>query len=228
MSRALDLIRNRLSRLGRRTRWTFAILAGTVALAVLPSFLIDEPLRRSVEGQMNARLTGDSVRLTGKFMGSGDGAVTARFRPEKKGPDFDVNLSLENTDLRTLNDVLRAYGKFDVAAGTFSLFSEIAVKDNRIEGYVKPLFRNVDVYDPVQDRDKSLGRKLYEKVVEGASKLLKNAPRKEVATVATISGPVEDVKAHTVEVVVKLLQNAFFKAILPGFDEQVRLTGRHK
>jgi hypothetical protein len=82
------------------------------------------------------------------------------------------------------------------------------------------------VYDPVQDRDKSLARKLYEKVVEGASKLLKNAPRKEVPTVASIFGPVEDVMAHTVEVVVKLLQNAFFKAILPGFDEQVRLTGR--
>ena len=168
------------------------------------------------------------AKLTGKFMGSGAGAVTARFRPEKNGPDFDVNLSLENTDLRTLNDVLRAYGKFDVAAGTFSLFSELKVKDNRIEGYVKPLFANLDVYDPAQDRDKSLGRKIYEKVVEGASKLLKNAPRKEVATVATISGPVEDVKAHTLEVVGKLLQNAFFKAILPGFDEQVRLTGRRK
>jgi len=166
------------------------------------------------------------AKLTGKFMDSGAAAVTATFRPEKKGPDFDLNLSLENTDLRTLNDVLRAYGKFDVAAGTFSLFSEIAVKDNRVEGYVKPLFSNLDVYDPVQDADKSLGRKIYEKVVEGVSKLLKNAPRKEVATVASISGPVEDVKAHTVEVVVKLLQNAFFKAILPGFDEQVRLTGR--
>jgi hypothetical protein len=135
-------------------------------------------------------------------------------------------MSLENTDLRTLNDVLRAYGKFDVAAGTFSLFSELKVKDNRVEGYVKPLFANLDVYNPAQDRDKSLGQKIYEKVVEGASKLLKNSPRKEVATVATISGPVEDVKAHTMEVVVKLLQNAFFKAILPGFDEQVRLTGR--
>jgi hypothetical protein len=165
------------------------------------------------------------AKLTGKFMGSGNGAVTARFRPEKKGPDFDVNLSLENTDLRTLNDVLRAYGKFDVAAGNFSLFSEIAVKNNRVEGYVKPLFSNVDVYEPAQDRDKSLGRKSTRRSW-GASKLLKNAPRKEVATVATISGPVEDVKAHTVEVVVKLLQNAFFKAILPGFDEQVRLTGR--
>ena len=100
------------------------------------------------------------------------------------------------------------------------------MKDNRIEGYVKPLFSNLNVYDPAQDRDKSLARKLYEKVVEGASKVLKNAPRKEVATMATISGPVEDTKANTIEVVIKLLQNAFFKAILPGFDEQVRLAGR--
>ena len=63
MSRIFNLMRDRLSRLGRRTRWTFGILAGVIALAVLLSFLIDEPLRRSVEGQMNARLTGYSVSI---------------------------------------------------------------------------------------------------------------------------------------------------------------------
>ena len=108
------------------------------------------------------------AKLTGKFMGSGNGAGDGHLPAREDGPDFDVNLSVENTDLRTMNDVLRAYGKFDVAAGTFSLFSEIDVKNNRIEGYVKPLFSNLDIYDPEQDREKSLGRKLYEKVVEGA------------------------------------------------------------
>lgn len=63
MSRVSDLMRSRLPRFGRRTRWTVAILAVAVALAVLLSFLIDEPLRRSVEGQMNARLTGYSVSI---------------------------------------------------------------------------------------------------------------------------------------------------------------------
>ena len=58
MSRVFDLTRNRLSRLSRRTWWTIAIFGCTIVLAVLLSFLIDEPLRRSVEGQMNARLTG--------------------------------------------------------------------------------------------------------------------------------------------------------------------------
>ncbi len=124
--------------------------------------------------------------------------------------------------MRTMNDMLRAYGKFDVAAGTFSVYSEIKVKNGPVEGYVKPLFSGLDVYDPAQDRDKNLGRKLYEKVVEGVGNLFKNVPRNEVATVASISGPLENVKVNTLEVIVKLVQNVFFKAILPGFDREVK------
>jgi hypothetical protein len=57
--------------------------------------------------------------------------IRSRERDYPSGIQVDaVVLSLENTDLRTLNDVLRAYGKFDVAAGTFSPFSEFKVKDN--------------------------------------------------------------------------------------------------
>ncbi len=32
-----------------------------------------------------------------------------------------------------------------------------------IDGYVKPLFRNVSVYDAKQDQEKSLPRRLYER-----------------------------------------------------------------
>ena len=40
------------------------------------------------------------------------------------------------------------------SAGTFSVYSEVRVKDRRIEGYVKPLFSGLDVYHPDQDREK--------------------------------------------------------------------------
>src|SRR5687767_9204486 len=56
-------MRDRFSRLGQRGRWTVAIFAAAVVVAVLLSYLIDEPLRRSVEGQMNARLTGYHVSI---------------------------------------------------------------------------------------------------------------------------------------------------------------------
>jgi len=39
--------------------------------------------------------------------------------------------------------------------------------------------------------------------------------------VATLSGPVGDPESNTWEVVVRLIQNAFFRAILPGFDREL-------
>ena len=40
-----------------------------------------------------------------------------------------MRMAIEATDLRTMNDMLRAYGKFDVVAGIFSFYSELAVKN---------------------------------------------------------------------------------------------------
>ena len=51
---------------------------------------------------------------------------------------------------------------------------------------------------------------------------MKNDPRKEVATEVDISGPVENPSGSTLQAIVKLIQNAFFRAILPGFEREVR------
>jgi hypothetical protein len=79
----------------------------------------------------------------------------------------------------------------------------------------------MDVYDSRQDRDKSLFRKLYEGLIGGLSALLTNTPRQEVATQTTVSGDIESPQTSTWETVVRLIQNAFFKAILPGFERQI-------
>ena len=79
----------------------------------------------------------------------------------------------------------------------------------------------MDVYDARQDRDKSLFRKFYEGLIGGLSSLLSNTPRQEVATQTTVSGDIESPQTSTWETVVRLIQNAFFKAILPGFERQV-------
>jgi hypothetical protein len=157
----------------------------------------------------------------GKFMGNGPTQINFTFRPETKCPDFNITLRTEDTDMRTMNDLFRAYGNFDVAGGVFSLFSEIKVRQGKIEGYVKPLFRDMDVYDERQDREKSVFRKLYEGLVGGIAGLLQNRPREEVATQTSISGDIESPQTSTWETVLRLVQNAFFKAILPGFDREV-------
>jgi hypothetical protein len=158
------------------------------------------------------------VKLTGKFMGSGPTVVTGTFRPEKPRPDFDLAVKIIGTDATALNNILRAYGDVDAHRGKFAFFSELTVKNNRIDGYVKPLMRDVEVYDPDKDQDKALSQKIYRSVVGGVLSILENRPRDEVATTSDVSGPVENPQADTWQIIGKLVQNAFFKAILPGFE----------
>jgi hypothetical protein len=80
----------------------------------------------------------------------------------------------EDTDIRALNPLLRAYGKFDVVQGGFSVYTEMRVKDRTVQGYVKPLLRKMDVYDTQQDQEKNLFKQLYEAVVGGVGTLLEN------------------------------------------------------
>lgn len=165
-------------------------------------------------------------RLHGKFMGSGDTNATATFRPENKGPDLDLYLKIDNTQLTSLNDLLRAYGNFDVAAGNFSLVTELHVKNQAITGYIKPFFKDMKVYDKRKDKDKGLFHKMYEMLVGGVAKLLENRPREQVATKADISGSLQHPETSTWQIIVQLVRNAFFKAILPRFEHEVTAAGK--
>jgi hypothetical protein len=162
------------------------------------------------------------AHLTGRFMGSGRTTMDLVMRAENNGPDVSLNAKIENTDLRGMNDVLRAHAKVDVASGVLSVYSEIVVKNGRVQGYVKPLFKDLDVYDKDQDEDKKLGAKLKEKAADVVAKVFKNRKRDEVATIGQFEGPLENPKASTWEVLVNLVRNAFFEAILPGFERQLR------
>jgi hypothetical protein len=195
---------------------------GLVNKAATPGYRVFvAPVTLRIEGFSNGFTAGPArVRLQGKFMGAGQASADATFRADAKGPDFDLKGQIENTPMQTMNDLFRSYGKFDVVSGTFSFYTELKVANGRIDGYVKPLFRDMKVYDKRQDAEKSVFRKLYEKLVGGVASLLENR-REEVATQADISGPVENPNSSTWQVIGRLIQNAFFRAILPGFDEEL-------
>src|SRR5262249_48010052 len=87
------------------------------------------------------------AHITGRFQGSGATRIDVAFRPEDKGPDVDLNLAIESTDMAAMSDLMRSYANFDVAAGNFSMFSEIKIRQGKIDGYVKPLFSGLEVVD---------------------------------------------------------------------------------
>ena len=177
----------------------------------------------------NQQIEGTAVaKLKGAFMGSGTATAEATFKADKSGPSFDIGVRVEEVDVTKLNDLFRAYGRFDSAAGRFYLYSELDAKDGVVRGYIKPLFKDLKIYDKQQDKSKPLARKMYERVVSGVAKLLKNRARDEVATKAEVLGRIDNPKVGTVVAVIGLVQNAFFKAILPGFDLEAARAGREE
>lgn len=160
---------------------------------------------------------GSDFQARGSFMGSGTTVVTGKFRPTATPAEAGVRLKLDDARLVDLNGMLRAHADVDVAEGLFSVYSEMTVRNNRIEGYVKPLIKNLKIYDRQKDKEKAFGKRVKLQVLQFFAGLLKNRDSKAVATVIHISGSTRDPKASEWEVIRKLVGNGLSRAILPGF-----------
>jgi len=174
----------------------------------------------TVEHLGNQGQNGPAVaRLNGQLMGRGETRVTATLQRQAGRADMDVTAQIEDADLVRLKDLVRAYGGFDIRAGELSVYSELKTRGDDLTGYVKPLFRGVEVgTDGEVAAEKGPRQRLYEGVVGLGAKVLKNRLRGEVATVVPISGRVESPKVARWETVGRLLQNAFLKPIVPGYE----------
>src|SRR5262249_48774581 len=183
-------------------------------------FLADTDV--TLAGFSNERSQRDGIaNVRGRFMDSGPASLDARFEGGGAGqPDFALGIRVENVQLSTMNDLLRDKGGFDVASGELSVYSDFTVRNGRIDGYVKPFFTDMAVYDLKQDAGKGVGQQLYEALVGGAATVLENRFDGQVATRAELSGPIEHPQARTWQVVAGLLRNAFWRAMVPGVDRQ--------
>jgi hypothetical protein len=176
----------------------------------------------------NARVTNYSNRfragvavatMQGRFMGTGRTAVRATFRPEHSGPDFDLAVAIEGTDLKSMNEMLSAHGKVDVTKGTFAIYSELDVSKHRMTGYIKPIFHDVKVFDWKQDKGNNIFNQLYQLVVGGVAKLFEHGKDDRIVTRARVSGPVGNTAVSSWELIYNAFEDAFIKAITPGFDK---------
>jgi hypothetical protein len=161
-----------------------------------------------------------SIRARGKTIGGGSIALNMRLNPLEADPAFDLNLSLTNVDLTALNPMLEAYGKVDVKRGTFEVFSEIYAEDGKFEGYVKPFFRDLDVFEFKTDNENPL-KMAWQAIVAGAMKLFKNHDKDQVATKIPIRGEIGAAKAEIWTTVANVLKNAFVQAFSPTIDKEI-------
>ncbi|HEV8112113.1 MAG TPA: DUF748 domain-containing protein [Planctomycetota bacterium] len=129
-------------------------------------------------------------------------------------PSFQLALRLLGLDVTKTNALARAYGNFDFEAGWFDLVAEFEAKEGGVTGYVKPLFRNLRVFDLRKDSRNPL-QAFWEALVGIAATVFKNQARDQVGTLIPISGRLDNPNADYLATLGNLLRNAFVRAYLP-------------
>ncbi len=155
----------------------------------------------------------------GAFMGSGKTVFSGSFLASAKPADFDLRLKVDDAELTDLNPLLLASTGVDVAQGRLSIYTELVVKDGRIEGYIKPLFRGLKISEHEKDKGKPFLKRVELHLLQFLAFVLKNPTTQEVATVIRVSGSTADPRADEWEVIWKLIENGFAGAIHPTFRD---------
>jgi hypothetical protein len=145
-----------------------------------------------------------------------------RLNPLAKYPTFDMNAELTNTNLPELNEFFKAYGKFDVNKGTFGLYTEMAAKDNKFTGYVKPVIVDLDVFGP-EDRKDGFLHKIWERMVGSVGVIFQNQRKDQIATKIPLEGTFSKPDAGIMQAVAEVVINAFIHALIPAIDNNVSI-----
>jgi len=132
------------------------------------------------EGKRDARFEGKALLL-----GHAPLETTATFDPLSNFEDFEFRLRARDIELKRMNDFAAAYGKFDFNAGHGDVVIEAKAEKARLTGYIKPLLRDVDVFNwqqDVENKNKGLFRSIWEALVGGTETVLKNQNKNQFAT----------------------------------------------
>lgn len=168
------------------------------------------------EGRRDASFEGKALLL-------GDAAVesNATFDPLSNFEDFEFRLRATDIQLRRLNDFASAYGKFDFNAGHGDVVIEAKAVKGRLTGYIKPLLRDVEVFNwqqDVENKNKGFFRSIWEALVDASETVLKNQQKNQFATRVELSGSVHQSDISAFEAFLQILRNGFIQAFNARYE----------
>jgi hypothetical protein len=169
-----------------------------------------------LKGNRDARFEGKAL-----LMGHANMEASATFDPFSNFEDFDFRLRATGVELKRLNNFSSAYGKFDFNAGHGDLVIEAQATKGQLSGYIKPLLRDVDVFNwkqDVENQNKGFFRSIWEAVVGGSETVLKNQSENQFATRVELSGSVHKQDISAFQAFLQILRNAFVQAFNARYD----------
>jgi len=163
------------------------------------------------------RVLPSPVRATGVSFGGGNVSLDGNINLIKEIPDMDIAFSLEQSNAQALNDLTSYYAGLDFESGTFELYSEIAIADGYMKGYMKPLLTDTKM---IGEEDGFL-ETIWEGFVSFFKFILKNQATDTLATRVPIEGDLNNVEAGVWPTVFNIFENAWISAFTGEVDNDI-------
>jgi uncharacterized protein DUF748 len=185
----------------------------------------------SIDNLSNIRRETDplvtKVQATGMVMDQAKLEYKMTLDPFSYRPTFHLAIRLLGLDVTTINDLALTYGKFDFKRGWLDLVLETDAKEGQLTGYVKPLFRNLRVFNLTRDlKEDNLLQFFWQALVGFTASILKNQSRDQFGTLIPFTGDASGATTKDIFATIgNILRNAFVRAYLPRLENGQEAPG---
>lgn len=162
-----------------------------------------------------------TIKMTSKLY-DGDFSVNVKLDPLNKVPTFDLNATLTKTNLVHLNPFFTAYANFDLKAGSMSMYTEFAAKENKFAGYVKPLITDLDIVQ-FEKEEGNIVQIGWEALIGSVAEIFQNQSKDQFATKLPVEGNFTKPDIGVFEAIWAVLGNAFISALKPSLDNSISI-----
>jgi hypothetical protein len=161
-----------------------------------------------------------TVNATGMAMDQAKFEMHIKLNPFSYNPTFHLDLRLLGLDITKTNPLIETYGGFNIKRGLFDLVMDIQCDEGQLRGYVKPLFRNMSIFNPVQDvKEDNPLQVFWQAIVGGTAAVVTNYNRDQLATLIPFTGDLKGPQINFLATVGNVLRNAFIRAYLPRLEQ---------
>ncbi|HET8839695.1 MAG TPA: DUF748 domain-containing protein, partial [Flavobacteriaceae bacterium] len=150
------------------------------------------------------------IKAKAVSFGNGNFSLDGKMDLMQRIPDMDIGFSLKNADVTALNDLTNRYAGVDFASGTFEMYSEFAIADGYLQGYLKPMFIDTKLLGK-EDKD-GFFKTLWEGFVGVFKFLFKNQGTDTLATKVPLEGDLTKVDTGIFSTILNIFKNAWIQA----------------
>lgn len=191
--------------------------------------LVDIPLTQvQLEGKGLTNNPSEGIALPASItmnasLYDGDIDIDVELDPLSDIPTFDLDAKLTKTELTYLNPFFTEYANFDLKAGTMEMACEMAAKDGKFAGYVKPVIKDLDIIQ-FEKEEGNLPQIAWEALIGTVAEVFQNQPKDQLASKVELSGRFNDPHVAFIPAIISVLKNAFIKALQPSVENTIDLN----